>query len=165
MGVGTWRGVALAALVGWPVATMSAAGPVEGTFLLVEQRYGNGDWNLASRDEPLRIEFRREGGVVAGRVWAGGDSSAASRWPAFANDAGLLPVEDVSVKEDASTGEVIARYRVRPSPTDDLVLEISESYRLVESGQALVGEMTVRFFVEGADRGGFALHRRFERER
>ena len=165
MNLGRWRRAAAAALLGCAAATSAAADPIVGPFVLVEQRYGDGAWNLAASDRPLRLAFRREGGALAGWVGAGGADAAASRWPAFANDAGFLPVESVEVTEDAAAGEVRARYRVRPSPTDDLVLEIFETYRLVESGKALVGEMTVRFSAGGADRGGFTLHRRFERER
>jgi hypothetical protein len=160
-----WTRTACASIVVWAAVAIAAAGPIEGRFRLVEQRYERGDVNLASQDLPVRVEFHREGGVLSGRIWAGDREESALPWPAFAGDAGPVPVEAVVVRDDVAAGEVSARYRVGPSPGDDLVLEIVETYRLVESGGALEGTMTVRFTGGTMNRGGFTLHRRFERER
>ena len=160
-----WTRGACASIIAFASAALALAGPIEGRFRLVEQRYERGDANLASQDLPVRVEFHREGGVLAGWIWAGDREEGALPWPAFAGDAGPVPVEGVEVRDDAAAGEVSARYRVGPAPGDDLVLEIVETYRLVESGGALEGTMTVRFTGGATNRGGFTLHRRFERER
>jgi hypothetical protein len=60
---------------------------------------------------------------------------------------------------------VFARYRVDPSPGDDLVLVVTEEYSVVEDGEALVGTVRVEFRRDGEDRGSYLLHRRFERPR
>jgi hypothetical protein len=159
------RRVVSAALVACATATLAVAEPVEGRFRLVEQRYERGGSNLASQELPVRVEFRRGSGVLAGRIWAGDGEGSALPWPAIVGSAGPVRVEGVEVRDDVSAGEVSARYRVGPSPGDDLVLEISETYRLVEGGRALEGTMTVRFGGGASNRGGFTLHRRFERER
>jgi hypothetical protein len=45
-----------------------------------------------------------------------------------------------------------------------VVLEIRETYETAESGRVLAGSVEVRFMGESMNRGGFTLHRRFERE-
>jgi len=136
---------------------------LEGSWDLVEQTYGEGSNNLADLDRPVRLELTREGARVRGQIWAGGDRSVRMDWPAFANDAGPLPVKVLEIEGDLIQGRVRAHYRVTPSPTDKLVLEVVEEYELSEDGRALVGSMTVTFTSDGARRGTYVLHRRFVR--
>jgi hypothetical protein len=161
----TPRGTAaLALLLACLAPCVFAASPV-GEWRLVEQRYEAGAANMMAADLPLHLAFTREGGGLAGRIWAGDDPKVAVSWPAFAADTGPLALEVRDRGEDAATGEVRVRYIVRPSAEDDLVLDVVETYRPSADGTALEGTMRVKF--EGGDRnrGGFTLHRRFERER
>ena len=144
-------------------ALSPAAPGLVGSWRLVEQRYESGANNLAVADRPLLLEFDRVGANLVGRIRAGETLEAS--WPAFANDEGPLPVEIVEVVETERGNGVRARYRVRPSPRDDLVLDVVESYRLSGDGTLLVGTMTVRFTGGTANRGSFTLHRVFERAR
>lgn len=140
------------------------AGPFEGTWRLVSQTYEAGGWNIAPDDDPVRIEITAGGQGLRGLVWAGADKGKAVSWPAFVSDEGPLAIEILS-RSVTPSGGVEARYRVRPSPTDDLVLEITEAYEPTEGGDALEGTVTVRFTGGTVNRGGYTLHRRFERER
>lgn len=145
-------------------APLPSSVSIEGRWRLVEQHYAKGEANLAFADAPVRLEFAREGAGWTGRIWAGEDRANAVPWPAFVTDDGSVPVELVERSQDSALGSVTVRYRVRPSPTDDLVLDITESYAVSPSGGDLEGTMTVRFTGGTANRGGFELRRRFERE-
>ena len=124
-----------------------------GTFIL--------DSNLVDPRRPLRLEFRRDGADLVGRLWVGDDKAGARVWPAWIAAGREIPVE-IS-ERTAQTGAAHARYRVRPSATDEMRLEITETYRLDSSGQSLLGEVTAVFQTADGPRGSYVLHRRFER--
>lgn len=154
------RGILLALLV-------VGAGPalaLEGRFVLVEQTYQRGERNLAPLDVPVRLEIAATPRGIEGRIWAGEDPAASIRWPAILVEGTALPVEVHSVRA-TPTGGVEARYRTRPAAGDDLVLEIREAYEPSPDGNALVGTLEIRFTGGEGNRGGYTLHRRFERER
>lgn len=153
--------LAMTALAASPRAS---AATIEGRWKLVEQHYAQGGSNLAFHEVPVRLEFVREGAGWAARIWAGDDRSKAFSWPAFATDDGPVPVEVLERAQDPLLSSITVRYRAHPSPTDDLVLDITESYAVSASGKDLEGTMTVRFTGGTTNRGGFVLRRRFERE-
>lgn len=136
---------------------------LEGSWKLVEQHYGEGRNNLVDLERPVRLEFVRQGTGVAGRIWADAGGTGRLEWPAFVNDQGPLPLEVVERRSDPSRGQVFVRYRVQPSPADDLVLDVVEQYQVQESGTALVGTLEVTFYRGDDRRGSFVLHRRFVR--
>jgi hypothetical protein len=105
------------------------------------------------------------GGLVEGTVRAGPDASGRFTWPSFVTDEGPIPVRVADLTVDPSGSSVTARYFVQPSAEDDLVLEIVERYEAGGDGRTLTGTMTVRFTGGETNRGGYVLHRRFERER
>jgi hypothetical protein len=153
-------GVALVFLLIAATTPGQGAGTIEGCWVLVEQHYADGQSNLVA-ETPLHLEFGRE---TVGRIWAGEDRGAALGWPAFMTDAGPVPVDVAERVIDLGAGEVRARYTVRPSKEDDLVLEVIEAYRLEPGGGMLSGTMEVRFTGGETNRGGFTLHRRFRRQ-
>jgi hypothetical protein len=151
------------------LAGTAAAAPatLEGTYRLVDQRYGTGGANLVEGEPPLRLEIARDGVALSATLVAGG-SGARQPWPAFVTDSGALAVESLERADDAAACALHARYRVRPS--DDLTLEIVEDYRCADGGKGLVGTYTVSFLARDTSgvlspRGSYTLHRRFERER
>lgn len=138
---------------------------LDGTWRLVEQRYAGGAANLAFDEAPVRLQFATGKEGTTGLITAGeGAASAALPWPAFSNDEGPLPLTVLERSLDAVKSEVRAHYRVRPSPSDELILDVEEKYAVSDDGRFLVGDLTVRFRQGEADRGSFTLHRRFERE-
>jgi hypothetical protein len=137
---------------------------LKGTWILAYQSYGKGKANLANIEEPVFIEFFFEGNKLAARIWAGEDSSQALSWPAFVNDQGPLPIEAIELELNEINGTAYAHYRVKPSPTDDLILDIHEHYKIAEQGNTLTGKMEVTFLRNDANRGSYTLHRRFERK-
>lgn len=142
-----------------------SARALDGSWRLIEQRYAGGAANLAFDEAPVRLQFATGKEGTTGLISAGeGAASAALPWPAFPNDEGPLPVTVLDRSLDPAKSEVRAHYRVRPSPSDDLTLDVEERYAVSEDGRFLVGDMTVRFRQGEADRGSFTLHRRFERE-
>ncbi len=153
----------LLAIVG--MAPLVLAATAEGTWTLTEQYYAGGQSNLAVADRPVHLALTRGPQGWSGTLWAGDDRAAARAWPAFVTDAGPLPVEIAEREDDPSGGGVRVRYRVRPSETDDLVLDVTEDYRLSPDGTALEGTMRVDFTGGATNRGGYTLHRRFERAR
>jgi hypothetical protein len=152
-------------LVGSCLAPAALAASLEGRWRLVEQRYEAGAANMMADETPLYLEFTRGAGGLAARMWAGADVSAAVPWPAFSSQAGPSALEVRERGEDAIAGEVKVSYRVHPSPGDDLVLEVTESYRVSKDGSALEGTLQVKFSGGERNRGGYTLHRRFEREK
>jgi hypothetical protein len=136
---------------------------LEGRWKLVEQNYGKGKMNLADLEAPVLLEFNRDLHGGGARIWTSGDETRPLSWPAYVADRGPLPVELITVSADPSSDGAYTRYRVKPSPTDDLVLLIVEEYAVTEDGDALVGSATVTFTVGEEERGSFVLHRRFER--
>jgi hypothetical protein len=141
-----------------------AASP-EGRWRLVEQRYQKGEANMMATDSPLRLEFTVESGRLVGRMWAGDDPGAAVPWPAFGSKPGPASLDVLERSEDLLAGEATVRYEVLPAEGDDLVLEVTESYRVSKDGSALEGTMHVKFKGGERNRGGYTLHRRFEREK
>ncbi len=157
--------VAVACVACLVLAISSAhAQSVLGKWKLVEQTYGEGKSNLVARSAPeVRLEFFRQGPQIQGRISGSGRGAAELSWPRLvADDSRAVHVEEkrLSTPEDS----VLVRYRVDPSPGDDLVLEVTEEYRVVDDGQALVGTVRVQFRRGGKDRGSYVLHRRFERQ-
>jgi hypothetical protein len=147
----------------WPAPSL-ADGSVEGRWVLVEQHYGKGKSNLAPQDQLLHMEFVVEGGRINGKVWAGHEAASAVRWPAMAVEGQAVQgrVKELYTAPDSKS--VRASYTVDPSPSDDLVLEIVEEYRVVDGGKGLKGTVTVTFLRGGDRRGSYTLHRRFERQ-
>jgi hypothetical protein len=149
----------LLVLASLPLGAADPSDDLAGTWRLVEQTYGDGANNLADSTRPLYVEWSRGPSGWAGKIRAG--EGAPVDWPAFANDAGLLPVEVVELGPGPDGG-VRAVYRVRPAADDPLVLRIEEAYALDPSGD-LRGTLRVRFTTPDGERGSFVLHRRFER--
>ena len=155
--------LALLAL-GATLTAQAATGSLEGRWRLVEQRYGNGSANLAAEDHPVMLEIVGGPSGLSCDISAGEGLKQPIAWPAFVNDAGVVPVTASERSADLLAGALHARYSVRPSETEDLILDIEESYRISDDGKSLAGTMTVRFLQDGKDRGSYTLHRRFERE-
>ncbi len=156
--------VAVAVVACLVLATPVAhAQSVLGEWKLVEQTYGDGKSNLVAPSAPgVRLELFREGTRIQGRISGGGRGAADMSWPRLvADDSRAIHVEEkrLSTPED----QVLVRYRVDPSPGDDLILEVTEEYRVVDDGRALVGTVRVEFRRDGKERGSYVLHRRFER--
>lgn len=139
-----------------------AAASVEGRWVLTEQTYQDGGRNLAPDEAPVRIEFTSGPAGITGRVWAGEDDRTASPWPSIVVEGRALPVAVRSVSRTASGG-VAALYTAVPAEGSDMVLEIRETYE--PEGDGIAGTVEVRFTGGERNRGGYTLHRRFERER
>ncbi len=149
--------VALAALA-------SAQAGVEGRWVLAEQTYQDGGRNLAPDEEPLRLELGTGARGPSGRIWVGEAEAESFPWPSIVVERRALPVIVRSLGRTARGGVEVA-YSVVPNEGDDLVLEIREIYELGESENVLLGTIEVRFTGGERHRGGYTLHRRFERER
>jgi hypothetical protein len=147
------------------LASVTRAASPEGRWRLVEQRYESGAANTMADGPVLRLEFTREGGRLAARMWAGDDSAAAVPWPAFSASEGKRAALVLERGEDALAGEVAVRYRIPPATGDDLVLDVTERYKVSSDGETLEGTVEVRFLGGDKNRGGYTLHRRFEREK
>jgi hypothetical protein len=158
----TWLVVLAAAALLAPEAFSAARW--EGRWRLVVQTYGAGASNLAPEDVPVRLELAEVSGLPAGRVWAGDDERSAVPWPAFGSGPALVEARRIS-RDATAVGAIEARYRVRPVATDDLVLLIREAYAPSADGAWLEGTVEVRFEGGTVNRGGYALHRRYARER
>jgi len=155
----TIMAVAAVLLLGVGVAS---AGPLEGRWLLVEQTYGSGSSNLVKDQEPLRLEFFREGERLAARAWFGDGSGGLLPWPSLlTGDGAEVRVEEVVIapREDS----VLARYRTEPAPGEETALEIVEEYRVGDDGKTLTGTVTVSLSRAGEPGGSYVLYRRFER--
>jgi hypothetical protein len=145
---------------------VAAAGPVagaetiEGRWLLEKQSYGSGSANQAQLAEPLRMEFYREGERLVGRIWFGGQSAESVPWPSL----GQAPVRSQEVVVSPAEDRVRVRYRSEPAPGTDVVLEITEEYRVTDGGTALSGTVTVAVLRGGKPGGSYVLQRRFRRE-
>ena len=137
---------------------------LEGRWILTEQTYQGGGRNLAPVDEPVRIEFLPGPTGLTGRVWAGPEDRRAVPWPAIVVEDRVLAVTIRSLERTPAGGVTVA-YTTVPAEGDDMVLEVRETYELVEDGAALEGTVEVRFTGGEFHRGGYTLHRRFERER
>jgi hypothetical protein len=155
---------ATAALIALLCLSALPATTLEGRWKLVEQRYGSGNANLASIEAPLRLEFSVSGGRLVGRIWIAEDRSKALAWPALLTEHGPHPIEIRQVSIQAGSNLARAVYRVQPSSAGGDVLEITEEYRMVEGGSALLGTVTVTAFAKDIAAGSYTLHRKFERE-
>ncbi len=148
------------------VLSLAAAGPLaggdslEGLWLLEKQSYGSGKANQAQIAEPLRMEFYREGETLVGRIWFGGHSAEPVPWPSLVQ----APVREQEVVVSPAEDRVRARYRTEPTPGEDVVLEITEEYRVIDGGTALSGTLTVAILRGGEPGGSYVLQRRFRRE-
>lgn len=140
-----------------------AGGSLEGRWVLTEQTYEGGGRNLAPEDEPVHLEFRAGATGTTGRLWAGSDERRSSSWPAIAVDHRPLPVTVRSMIRTPAGG-ITVTYHAVPAEGDDMVLEVRETYELADDGAALLGTVEVRFTGGEFHRGGYTLHRRFERE-
>lgn len=139
------------------------AGTLEGRWLLVEQTYGSGRSNLVKDEEPLRLEFFREGGGLVARAWFGDGSDGVMPWPSLlTGDGADVRVEAIVIA--SRENHVRARYRTAPAPGEETALEIVEEYRVDEDGKSLTGTVTVSAVRAGEPGGSYVLHRRFERE-
>lgn len=138
---------------------------IEGRWVLVEQRYQDGGVNLAVSDPALHLEIAAEGGEIVGRLQAGSDPESSFPWPAALAGGSPLDLEVVERRGDPDGRGILARYRIRPNAADDLVLDVVERYRVVDDGGALEGTVEIRFVGGTSNRGGYTLHRRFERVR
>ncbi len=148
------------------VLSVAAAGPVngadtlEGRWLLEKQSYGSGRSNQAQPDKPLLIEFYREGEGLAGRIWFGGRSGESVRWPSL----GQAPVRSEEVVVSPAEDRVRVRYRTESAPEAEVVLEVTEEYRVTDGGAALSGTVTVAVLRGGKPAGSYVLQRRFRKE-
>ncbi len=146
--------------------TVAAAGPLEGAdslegrWLLEKQSYGSGKANQAHVDKPLRMEFYREGETLAGRIWFGERGADSVPWPSLMQE----PVRSEEVVVSPAEDRVRARYRTESAPGEDVVLEITEEYRVTDGGTALSGTVTVAVLRGGKPGGSYVLQRRFRRE-
>lgn len=142
---------------------VTSAGTLEGRWLLVEQTYGSGRSNLVKDEEPLRLEFFREGDRLAARAWFGDGSAGLLQWPSLlTGDSADVRVEEIVIAPREN--HVRARYRTEPAPGEETALEIVEEYRVSDDGKTLTGTVTVSQMRAGETGGSYVLHRRFERE-
>ena len=144
-------------------APIAAGGGIGGHWKLVEQTYGGGGQNLAPRGDGVHLDIGK--GVREGQVstWLDVAPDDVRPWPAlFVRDA-PASLEVRSRVIDTRAGEMTAAYRVDSREPGGLVLEIVESYALDGDGAFLVGQVTIEMYRDGERRGGYELHRRFER--
>ena len=140
------------------------AGPLEGRWVLVEETYGSGGLNLVREKPPQTIRFVREGAALEGRTRLAPDEPERS-WPVFfleQAEAAAAALEELSYSP--AEDRVLARYRTPFVREDKVRLDIVEDYRVSGDGESMVGTVKVTFLDAGEKRGGFVLHRRFERQ-
>jgi hypothetical protein len=139
------------------------AASVEGRWLLVEETYGNGGSNLRRGKPALTLSFSREDGRLTAVTRLTPDARE-QPWPALTvQDApAQMTIEEIVIGPVERT--VRARYRARAALDDPPQAEIVEEYSLSEDGRSLLGTVTVTFLQDGQPRGGYVLHRRFERQ-
>ena len=141
---------------------VAGSGSIEGRWLLVEETYGNGGLNLR-RDKPAQtLEFVREGGRLSGRTRLSPDVPELS-WPSFGVENGPQPVTVDAVAIPLAENGVRTRYRT-PAREGQIQVDIVEEYQLSEDGNSLLGTVTVTLLRNGESRGGYVLHRRYERK-
>ena len=66
---------------------------LEGNWVMVEQRYGNGEANMADTETPLHLDFAPAVGDWTVLVWAGADREKAVEWPAHVTRQGIETVD------------------------------------------------------------------------
>lgn len=150
------------------LAAVAALAPVyagvEGRWVLIEQTYQEGGRNLAPDEEPVRLELASGPSGPSGRIWVGSSEAASLPWPSIVVEGKPLPVTVRSLVR-TPLGGISVSYAVTPAEGGDLVLEIRETYESGETDDVLFGTIEVRFTGGEHHRGGYTLHRRFERAR
>jgi hypothetical protein len=152
-------------LVGLVMTSAAASGDLTGRWVLVESTYERGSQNLAPALEGHGLECGSSPGGMRIRTWTGADPDALHDWPAVIVGGRALEAEVLTRRIDPSTGVLEATVRIPARRPGDLTLEVGESYRLAEDGEALTGTVTVRMWRDGEPRGGYVLHRRYARSR
>ena len=143
---------------------VAGAASLEGRWLLVEETYGTGALNLRREKEPQTLSFVREGVALKGRTRLTPDGPERS-WPAlFLEEAGSAAAVVEELTFSPNQDRVHTRYRTPFVREDKVQLDIVEEYVVSESGESLVGTVTVTFLYRGETRGSFVLHRTFERQ-
>jgi len=140
------------------------AGPLEGRWVLVEETYGSGGLNLVRDKPPQTIRFARDGAALTGRMRLGPDEPE-NPWPVFfleQGEAAAAVLEELSFSP--AEDHVLARYRTPFVREDKTRLDIVEDYHVSEDGESMVGTVKVTFLHAGEKRGGFVLHRKFEKQ-
>jgi hypothetical protein len=150
----------LVTLAGVTLAPGQEAPSLAGTWRLVEQYYGTGQYNFVEESEPYRLSLRLDGGRIVGTAALSGQSAA---WPAYFGPDGPRPLQDVTVTPDADGLGVRATFRVTPPPGDDTWLFVTETLRAGPDGK-LAATMTVEFERMGERKGSFTWRRVFVRE-
>lgn len=135
-----------------------------GRWRLVEQNYGDGAGNTIDPDNPHWLELVEGPAGWSGSMQVGSTRAERWDWPSVITEGRQRELQQVAIRSVAAEETVEVSYRVPPSPGDDLTLLISERYRLGGDDE-LVGVVQVRFERDGEVRGGYTLHRRYERVR
>ncbi len=136
---------------------------LEGDWVLVEQRYGQGARNIYDNDDPVRLSIRLGAGEPIVTIRSGDRS--ATDWPAWIGSGGPANVELESRSVDLAEGKISARFRLVSPDDPDFVFLVVEQYRMTPDGRALEGTITVSFERNGEPRGSFVLTSRYERVR
>lgn len=136
---------------------------LEGEWVLVEQRYGEGARNIYDNDEPVRLSIRLGAGEPVVMIRAEG--GPATDWPAWIGSGAPADVELESRSVDLAHGKISARFRLVSPDDPDFVFRVAEQYQLTPDGKALEGTITVSFERGGEPRGSFVLTTRYERVR
>ena len=138
-----------------------AQATIEGRWQLIEQSYGEGRANLvAAEEQPLWLEFVRRGVALEGRVQTD-PTGKRFLWPRLSTSSSQVGIDERTVSADER--EIRVKYRVMPSADDDVVLIVTEQYRLADQGRSLIGTVEVVFRQTGKKDGSYRLHRRYER--
>ena len=141
---------------------VAGADSLEGRWLLVEETYGTGGLNLR-RDKPAQtLEFVREGGRLTGRSRLSPDVPELP-WPSFGVEDAAQPVTVDAVAIPLTEDSVRARYRT-PAREGQVQVDVIEEYQVSADGNSLLGTVTVTLLRNGESRGGYVLHRRYERQ-
>lgn len=152
---------ALASAVASTAIFAGASGSLDGRWNLVHQAYENGQANLMAGDRAIELSVA-DGVVTVRSSLAAGLPPLA--WPAFADrDGRPVRAEVASRTVDDANGTLFARYVAWPDPESGVSLTIEESYALDPVTDELRGTVTVGVDRDGERRGGYVLHRRFER--
>lgn len=135
-------------------------GTLEGHWRLVEQRYGEGQYNFVNQNENLRTEFRLESGELRGTVtWDGGRAA----WPAYPAPGGAAPSVVIERSATQDLRGATARYRVQSGADGETELQVKERWELLSYDRARC-TVEIHFFRDGRSHGGFTWHRVYARE-
>ncbi len=136
---------------------------LEGDWVLVEQRYGQGARNIYDNEQPVRLSIRPGAGEPVVTITAEG--GPATDWPAWIGSGAPVDVELESRSVELAHGRISARFRLVSPDDPEFVFRVAEQYQLTPDGKALEGTITVSFERDGEPRGSFILTSRFERVR